>query len=120
LVDLDVGEIPLREESVSTIALTLAHIFPRIEAICYVDENWEKVVGAMYNSREIIKRSSEEHPFLHPGVTLVTLPQEPHLETLSDQEMSRSTREFQLYPYRYPPSSSSLSRLSHVVSSFAW
>jgi len=43
LVDLDVGEIPLWEESVSTVALTLAHIFPRIEAIRYVDENWEKV-----------------------------------------------------------------------------
>ena len=78
LWDLEVGEIPLPEESISTVALTLAHIFPRLTNIDHVDDNWGKVVDAICNSREIISRSSKEHPFLHPGVTFLTLLQEPH------------------------------------------
>ena len=66
LLDLEVGEIPLSEESVPTVALTLAHIFPHIEGITCVDDNWDKVVDAIYNSREIINRSSEEHPLSAP------------------------------------------------------
>ena len=47
LRDLEVGEIPVAEESVLTIALTLALIFPHIESTDYVDENWEKVVDTI-------------------------------------------------------------------------
>jgi len=70
LSDLVVGEIPLSEESVPTIALTLAHIFPHIESIDYSDENWDKVMDAICNSREIINRSSEEHPHSIPRSNL--------------------------------------------------
>jgi len=88
LLYLEVGDIPLPEESVSTVALTLAHIFPHIEDITSVGENWDKVLDAICNSREIINHSSEEHPFPPPGATLVTLPQKPYLGTPSDPESS--------------------------------
>ena len=51
LTGLEVGEIPLPEESVSTVALTLAYIFPCIEWIDCVDENWDKVADAINISR---------------------------------------------------------------------
>jgi len=59
LTDLEVGEIPAPEESVLAVALTLAHIFPRIESIRSGDYNWEKVVEAICASRETINNSSE-------------------------------------------------------------
>ena len=62
LVELDVGEIPVPEESVLVIALTLAHIFPRVEGIDCVDQSWYRVVDAICVSREIIDGSSKEHP----------------------------------------------------------
>ena len=66
LIGLEVGEIPLPEESVSTVALTLARIFPYIEWIDCVDENWDKVADAISISREIISHSSEECPLFLP------------------------------------------------------
>jgi len=59
LGELEVGEIPVAEESVPTIALTLACIFPRIESIDCVDENWDKVMDAISLSRKIINYSSK-------------------------------------------------------------
>jgi len=70
LMSLDVGEIPLSEESVLTVALILAHIFPHIEGIVCSHPNWDKVVDAIYNAREIIDRSSEEHPLSAPQINL--------------------------------------------------
>ena len=61
LRDLDVGQIPMPEESVSIVSLTLARIFPHLELIYHVDENWEKVEGAICISRQIIDYSGKEH-----------------------------------------------------------
>ena len=52
--DLDVGEIFMREDSVSMVAQTLARIFPRLEFIDYTDQDWEKVMNTIRLSREII------------------------------------------------------------------
>jgi len=59
---------------VLVVALTLAHIFPRIVRVDCDDGNWDKVMDAIRLSRKIIKCSSKEHPFLHPEVTVVTPP----------------------------------------------
>ena len=47
----------------STVALTLAYIFPRIEWIDCVDENsdWHDAISAIRDSRRIINHSSERH-----------------------------------------------------------
>jgi len=71
LTDLEVGEIPMLEEAVPTVALTLALIFPHIETVDYIDENWKKVLDAICLSREIINRSSKEHSSLHLESALV-------------------------------------------------
>jgi hypothetical protein len=68
-MELEIGEIPVPEESVLTVALTLARIFPRIEYIDYVYESWEKVLDAICISRQIVDCSSKEHPLLHLEVT---------------------------------------------------
>ena len=52
---LEVGEIPVPEELVSVVALTLSHIFPRIEGIDCDDGNWDKVVKAIRDSREVVE-----------------------------------------------------------------
>ena len=49
-----VGEIPIPEESVPMVAQTLARIFPRLEFIDYIDQDWEKVMNTIRLSREII------------------------------------------------------------------
>ena len=54
LRDLEVGEIPMPEELVLAAALTLGRIFPHMECIYSVDDNWEKVVDAICDSREVI------------------------------------------------------------------
>ena len=59
LTQLEVGSIPLPEESVLVVAMTLARIFPHIR---YIDPtgNWEKVLDAIELSRQIVDRSSKE------------------------------------------------------------
>ena len=57
-----VGEIPIPEESVPIVAQTLARIFPRLEFIDSVDENWEKVLNTICLSRETVEYSGKEHP----------------------------------------------------------
>ena len=66
LRELNVGQIPMPEESVSMVALTLARIFPHLEAIDRIDENWEKVVDAICISREIIDYSGKERHLCIP------------------------------------------------------
>lgn len=61
--ELDVGDIYLREESVLAVALTLVRIFPRLHHIESIDdENWQKVMGALRLSGEIVGCSGEERP----------------------------------------------------------
>jgi len=61
LRDLEVGEIPVPEESVLMIALTLVQIFPHIAAVDCKDGNWFKVVDAICVSRKFVGYSSKEH-----------------------------------------------------------
>ena len=60
LTGLCVGKIPMPEESVSVVALTLARIFPHLEDIECADENWEKVAHTICTSREIFDYSGKE------------------------------------------------------------
>jgi len=60
LEELQVGEIPVAEGSVPTIALTLAFIFPRIDSIDGVDEDWENVMDTIRLSRQMVHYSSRE------------------------------------------------------------
>ena len=59
LTDLMVGEIPVPEESVSMVALTLLHIFPWITYINSTDEGWEEVEDLIHSSKQIVDYSSE-------------------------------------------------------------
>jgi hypothetical protein len=79
LTDFEVGEIPVPEESVWIVALTLVRIFPHIESVDYADESWEKVSSAIRLSGRIADCSSKEHPLIassgnfsniSPGATL--------------------------------------------------
>ena len=65
LTILVVGDIFVPEESVLTVALTLARIFPFIDTIYGGDDNeetWDNVVDAIYNSGRIVGRSSKRYP----------------------------------------------------------
>jgi len=62
LWNLEVGRIPLPDESVSTVAATLALIFPRIKCIDYFYTNWQKVMDSISISRKIINYSSKNTP----------------------------------------------------------
>jgi len=64
LRELVVGEIPMPDESVVTVALTLLQIFPRIRSIDYIDEGWRKVKDAIRLSKRIVHCSSKHHPFI--------------------------------------------------------
>jgi hypothetical protein len=57
---LEVGEIPVPEESTLMVALTLLRIFPRIDHIQYSDEGWGKVGDAFYHSKQLVRCSSKE------------------------------------------------------------
>ena len=66
LKDLAAGEIPVPEESVLMVALTLLRIFPRIVTIDSVDKGWKKVKDAIYHSKRIVDFSSKQHPHTMP------------------------------------------------------
>ena len=66
LTRLEVGKIPVSEESVWVVSLTLLRIFPRIETIYAADEGWAKVQDAINRSKGIIDRSSKQPPFTIP------------------------------------------------------
>jgi hypothetical protein len=68
LTDIDVGQIPIPEESVLTAALTLVRIFPNLVSIDYTDENWGKVLDAIYLSGQIVDCSSKERPSPLPAM----------------------------------------------------
>jgi hypothetical protein len=63
LTTLIVGEIPVPEQSVLMVALTLLRIFPRLNIIYFIDERWEEVENAIRNSKQIVDCLSE--PSLH-------------------------------------------------------
>jgi len=66
LTNLKVGEIPIPEETMSTVALTLSIIFPNIKEIDCVDDNWEEIVDAICITREIIDSQSKDRPLSTP------------------------------------------------------
>ena len=80
LTDLDVGEIPVPDDSVLMVALNLSLIFPRINNIEFDGENWERVADAIFLSRAIVNYSSKNHPHSTPR-TLVMPLQEPRQRT---------------------------------------
>ena len=59
---LEVREIPVPEESALVVALTLVHIFPCLNTIEYIDDDWEKVVDAVCLAREIANCSGKAYP----------------------------------------------------------
>ena len=65
LTELWVWEIPLPEESVAMVALTLLRIFPHIEDIKSIhhDEGWDKVINLIRRSQHLVDHSSKK--FLH-------------------------------------------------------
>jgi len=67
LVELEVGRIIVAEESVPTVAMTLALIFPRILSIDYVGENWGKVMDIISVSKNIVNYSSKDPPLIAPN-----------------------------------------------------
>jgi hypothetical protein len=73
LAELVVGEIPVPEESVLTIALTLVRVFPRIESIDYDDESWEEVLDAIRVSRQLVDCSGEEHSLAVPRGSFIDI-----------------------------------------------
>ena len=74
LTDLEVGEIPMPEESVLVVALTLLRIFPRIETFSYIDDGWEKVEDMIRRSNQIVDCSSKYyHPTIPRNSTLTFL-----------------------------------------------
>ena len=81
LMELVVGETPLSEESVLRVTMTLLLIFPQITFIYAGDdeEEWEEVESAINDSKQIIERSSKQHPSLRLQIPLTTTLQEPHL-----------------------------------------
>ena len=56
LATLEVGDIPLPEESALTIALALLHIFPRLRDIKYTNARWEDVVNTIRLSKGLSNR----------------------------------------------------------------
>jgi len=66
LREIVVGETVVPEESVSTVALTLLQIFPRVENIDSDEEGWEKVKDAIYTSRRIIDCTSKHNSLTTP------------------------------------------------------
>ena len=62
LVDLVVGEIPVPEESVLMVSLTLIRLFPRMETIYGTGIGWAEVEDAIYHSKGIIDWTSKQHP----------------------------------------------------------
>ena len=91
---LEVGEMPVPEESVLMVALTLALIFPRIEGIAHVDKNWDKVVNAICDSREFVEHSSEGPSYCAPKSNLVTPPQEPRSRAVVNLDTVLCNRAF--------------------------
>ena len=66
LTYLYVGRIPLPEESVLMVTLTLLHIFPRILYIGYIGEGWRKVADVISRSKQLVRRSSKKLSFTPP------------------------------------------------------
>ena len=59
LAILEVGDIPLPEESTLVVALTLLRVFPRIDSIVYLGEGWEKIADAISISKRLVDDSSK-------------------------------------------------------------
>ena len=66
LTDLYVGKIPMPEESVLMVTLTLLRIFPRIDYIVYSDQRWGKVEDAITHSKHLVDHSSKYTPLVSP------------------------------------------------------
>ena len=67
LTGLDVGKIPVPEESTAVVALSLLHIFPCIKHIKYSDLGWREVVNIINLSKQPAADHSSKEPLLAPS-----------------------------------------------------
>lgn len=56
---LEVGDIPVPEDFVLTVAITLVRIFPHIRDLLWKNEEWEEIAKALKISKRIADRSSK-------------------------------------------------------------
>ena len=64
LTDLEVGKMPVTEESMLMVASTLLHLFPHINRIMSFEEGWRKVMDAINLSKQLIDPSSKNLPLV--------------------------------------------------------
>ena len=60
LTELEVGDLPVSEESALVVALTLVRIFPRIEYITYTNDEWRRVADAINISKKLVDHSGKK------------------------------------------------------------
>jgi len=89
LTELEVGEIPVPEQSVLVVVLTLVRVFPHMQSTYYVDGDWRKVMDAIFLSRKIVDFSSKQLPFATPRSGLDDTHQESHSGTAVTRETVR-------------------------------
>jgi len=63
LTRLEVGETPLPHGSTFAISLALLRIFPRLDYIGFIDEEWGEVKNAINHLKPIIDYPSKQRPF---------------------------------------------------------
>ena len=85
LTQLEVGDIPVPEESISMVALTLLRIFPRIETISCFSGAWDEIEDVIRRSKRIIDCSSMYHH--------LTIPRNFSLTILRSQPCSPQSNE---------------------------
>ncbi|KAF9642687.1 hypothetical protein BDM02DRAFT_3124263 [Thelephora ganbajun] len=67
LASLEVGEIPVPEQHMLPIVLTLLRVFPRLRNIEYIDEGWEEVENTIRLSSQIGSLVQHSLCALHAG-----------------------------------------------------
>jgi len=68
LTDLEVGEIPIPEDTVDMVTMTLLQIFPRLLNINFVERKWESAMKTIRAAKRIstfVQHTSKGH-LLHP------------------------------------------------------
>ena len=88
LTELDVGRIPVLEESKSMVALTLLQIFPRIRIINYTNGEWFDVENMIHSPRRIVDCSSGCHYSTIPRI-LADSSRGPDLRPVIERERDR-------------------------------
>ena len=124
LTCLDVGRIPLPEDSALKVTRTLLRIFPRLDRIEHNrGKDWEKVVHALNVSRQLTGHLGKKLPLdTSHGNVADDHPQGPHSRTLPNCKIPRIVRfpaGINIYPSSYLscpiPSSRCLDRQNGIT-----